>query len=60
VEGHLYSIPKQTLISQSPVFEGMFSTSNDGRGEGSSDENPIILEGYKKNDFESLLRVMLE
>ncbi|KAH6908505.1 hypothetical protein BKA70DRAFT_1280038 [Coprinopsis sp. MPI-PUGE-AT-0042] len=59
VEGCLYSIPKQALMSQSPVFEGMFAGDNDGAGEGATDEKPIVLEGYKSNDFECLLKVML-
>ncbi|KAH6908512.1 hypothetical protein BKA70DRAFT_1562575 [Coprinopsis sp. MPI-PUGE-AT-0042] len=59
VEGCLYSIPKQALISQSPVFEGMFDGNNDGGGEGATDEKPIVLEGYKSVDFECLLKVML-
>ncbi|KAH6908522.1 hypothetical protein BKA70DRAFT_1038176, partial [Coprinopsis sp. MPI-PUGE-AT-0042] len=59
VEGCLYSIPKQILISQSPVFEGMFAEGNDGGGEGASDEKPIVLEGYKSKDFECLMKVML-
>ncbi|KAH6908508.1 hypothetical protein BKA70DRAFT_1103782, partial [Coprinopsis sp. MPI-PUGE-AT-0042] len=59
VEGCLYSIPKQALMSQSPVFEGMFDGGNDGAGEGASDDQPIVLEGYKSNDFECLLKVLL-
>ncbi|KAH6908579.1 hypothetical protein BKA70DRAFT_272563 [Coprinopsis sp. MPI-PUGE-AT-0042] len=58
VGGRLYSIPKQALISQSPVFEGMFDVSNNGAGEGASDEKPIVLEGYKSDEFECLLKVL--
>ncbi|KAH6908507.1 hypothetical protein BKA70DRAFT_1562572 [Coprinopsis sp. MPI-PUGE-AT-0042] len=59
VERCLYSIPKQALTSQSPVFEGMFDGNNDGGGEGASDKKPIVLEGYKSGEFECLLNVML-
>ncbi|KAH6908504.1 hypothetical protein BKA70DRAFT_1222701 [Coprinopsis sp. MPI-PUGE-AT-0042] len=37
----------------------MFDASNDGTGEGASDDKPIVLEGYKQGDFDALLRVML-
>ena len=30
----------------------------DLNGEGESDENPIVLEGIKKDDFDSLLEVL--
>ncbi|KAH6908513.1 hypothetical protein BKA70DRAFT_271835 [Coprinopsis sp. MPI-PUGE-AT-0042] len=46
-------------MSQSPVFEGMFDGGNDGAGEGATDEKPIVLEGYKSNDFECLFKVLL-
>ena len=58
VEDQLYSLPKQTLRGQSDVFDGMFMHDSDSR-EGQSDDNPIILEGYKCADFDSLLRVLI-
>jgi hypothetical protein len=59
VEGHLYSIPKDTLKTQSHVFEGMFDVGDRSAGEGASDDKPIVLEGYKRQDFESLLKILL-
>ncbi|KAH6908545.1 hypothetical protein BKA70DRAFT_1188980 [Coprinopsis sp. MPI-PUGE-AT-0042] len=59
VEGQLYSVPKQALTSQSPVFEGMFDVGDHSGGEGGSDVKPIVLEGYKKEDFECLLEILL-
>ncbi|KAH6908503.1 hypothetical protein BKA70DRAFT_1280034, partial [Coprinopsis sp. MPI-PUGE-AT-0042] len=58
VEDRLYSIPKQVLVCQSPGFKGMFDVPTDGTGEGENDEKPIVLEGYKSNDFEYLLKVL--
>ncbi|KAH6908553.1 hypothetical protein BKA70DRAFT_272378 [Coprinopsis sp. MPI-PUGE-AT-0042] len=59
VEGTLYSISKEILASQSPVFEGMFAVGDRSAGEGASDDKPIVLEGYKSEDFECLLSVIL-
>ncbi|KAH6908546.1 hypothetical protein BKA70DRAFT_1280143 [Coprinopsis sp. MPI-PUGE-AT-0042] len=59
VERQLYSVPKQALTSQSHVFEGMFDVGDHSAGEGESDEKPIVLEGYKKEDFECLLEILL-
>ncbi|KAH6908496.1 hypothetical protein BKA70DRAFT_1103803 [Coprinopsis sp. MPI-PUGE-AT-0042] len=57
VEDELYSIPRKALCSQSEVFQGMFM--HDNPEEGRTDDNPIVLEGYKRTDFESLLRVII-
>ena len=59
VEGCLYSIPKQVLASQSPVFEGMFDIGDASVGEGTSEDKPIVLEGYRSSEFECLLKVLL-
>ncbi|KAH6890235.1 hypothetical protein BKA70DRAFT_871424 [Coprinopsis sp. MPI-PUGE-AT-0042] len=59
VEERLYSIPKDTLTSLSPVFEGMFDVGDHSEGEGTSDETPIVLEGYKSDDFDCLLKILL-
>ncbi|KAH6908551.1 hypothetical protein BKA70DRAFT_1427131 [Coprinopsis sp. MPI-PUGE-AT-0042] len=59
VEECLYSVPSQALTSHSPVFEGMFDVGDQSRGEGGSDDKPIVLEGYKSEDFECLLKVLL-
>ncbi|KAH6908544.1 hypothetical protein BKA70DRAFT_1149782 [Coprinopsis sp. MPI-PUGE-AT-0042] len=59
VEASLYSVPKQTLTTQSPVFEGMFDVGDQSGGEGISDDKPIVLEGYRSDDFECLLKVLI-
>ncbi|KAH6908581.1 hypothetical protein BKA70DRAFT_1280237, partial [Coprinopsis sp. MPI-PUGE-AT-0042] len=59
VEECLYSIPRHALTSHSPVFEGMFDVGDQSGGEGGSDDKPIVLEGYKSEDFECLLKVLL-
>ncbi|KAH6908555.1 hypothetical protein BKA70DRAFT_1427134 [Coprinopsis sp. MPI-PUGE-AT-0042] len=57
VEETLYSIPTSFLKQQSEAFAGMFSLDN--CSEGLSDDSPIVLEGYKSDDFESLLKVLI-
>ncbi|KAH6908564.1 hypothetical protein BKA70DRAFT_1481806, partial [Coprinopsis sp. MPI-PUGE-AT-0042] len=59
VEASLYSVPKQALTTQSPVFEGMFDVGDQSGGEGISDDKPIVLEGYRSDDFECLLKVLI-
>ncbi|KAH6908574.1 hypothetical protein BKA70DRAFT_1481830 [Coprinopsis sp. MPI-PUGE-AT-0042] len=59
VAGKLYSVPKEALTSQSPVFEGMFDVGDRAGGEGGSDDKPIVLEGYKSEEFECLLKILL-
>ena len=38
----------------------MFSvpTGEENRGEGKSDDHPIVLEGYRRDDFKALLKVI--
>ena len=35
----------------------MFSI--DGSGDGADDEHPIILEGYKSEEFDTLLKILI-
>ncbi|KAH6897820.1 hypothetical protein BKA70DRAFT_1032109, partial [Coprinopsis sp. MPI-PUGE-AT-0042] len=56
-KNNLYCIPRHCLTSQSEVFEGMFLL--DGQGEGETEDQPIVLEGYRSQDFECLLRILL-
>ncbi|KAH6908570.1 hypothetical protein BKA70DRAFT_1427153 [Coprinopsis sp. MPI-PUGE-AT-0042] len=44
-------------IFRSEAFAGMFSLDNPS--EGLSDDRPIVLEGYKSGDFDSLLKVLI-
>ncbi|KLO08898.1 hypothetical protein SCHPADRAFT_858543 [Schizopora paradoxa] len=60
VEDTLFRIPEDDLKGCSEVFRDMFSIPRAEEGEetleGSSDSNPIVLEGVKANDFRALLR----
>ncbi|KAH6908530.1 hypothetical protein BKA70DRAFT_1280097 [Coprinopsis sp. MPI-PUGE-AT-0042] len=56
VENELFSVPLRVLKEASPVFESMVIV---GRGDqGKTDDDPVVLEGQKSKDFESLLKVI--
>ena len=58
VDNSLIRCYKSRLIEESEVFMNLFSSSTDRPGEheeGSSDENPIRLEGIRSKDFQWLL-----
>ncbi|KAF6750639.1 hypothetical protein DFP72DRAFT_909703 [Ephemerocybe angulata] len=55
VENSLFKVPRDRFIAQSEVFAGMFGYES---VEGGSDENPIVLEGYKVDDFNALLKAI--
>ncbi|KAH6908561.1 hypothetical protein BKA70DRAFT_1280195 [Coprinopsis sp. MPI-PUGE-AT-0042] len=57
VENQLYCLPKDHLSLHSEVFAGMFSIDNGTDGQ--SDDHPIVLEGYKSEDFDALLRIIV-
>jgi len=60
VEDTLFSVPRGEFEQSSEVFADMFLLpSGPSAGiEGQVKEHPIILEGYKKDDFACLLKVM--
>ncbi|KAJ3508820.1 hypothetical protein NLJ89_g5545 [Agrocybe chaxingu] len=60
VEDVLFKIPKSYLVSESAVFETMFSLpqNQDEPVEGETDHHPIQLEGVKHDDFKQLLSVI--
>ncbi|CAA7260395.1 unnamed protein product [Cyclocybe aegerita] len=60
VEDVLFKVPKSYLVSESTVFETMFSLpqNQDEMVEGETDHHPIKLEGVKHDDFKHLLRVI--
>ncbi|KIM37714.1 hypothetical protein M413DRAFT_47828, partial [Hebeloma cylindrosporum] len=60
VEDRIFCVPRYEFISSSEVFTGMFllPLGPEVRVEGQDRENPILLEGYKKDEFASLLKVM--
>lgn len=60
IERTLFRIPRQILEAHSEVFRNMFCMpAGDRATEGSSDQNPIFLEGIASHDFAQLLKVLL-
>jgi len=60
VEDHLFKVPARNFITESEVFETMFKLPQnpDIAPDGLSDDQPLRLEGVKKDGFRQLLRVM--
>jgi hypothetical protein len=62
VEDTLFRVPRHEFEETSEVFSDMFRLPT-GEGslqtaDGSSDENPILLEGHKAVDFANLLKIL--
>jgi hypothetical protein len=55
VEDHLFKIHK-AAFNGSPVFEQMFNLSQSGIPDGSSDDQPLKLEGLTADEFRSFAR----
>lgn len=56
-------MPRHRFNYFSEVFEGLFLLPPKAEpgaefGEGRSNEHPIVLEGYKQEEFKALLKVM--
>ena len=60
VEERLFSVPRCEFIQSSEVFADMFLLPSGpaAHTEGHDREHPIVLEGYKKEEFSCLLKVM--
>lgn len=61
VENRLFKVPVRFLTGVSGVFRAMFELPQGdlgGRPEGTTDDNPIHLEGVKSDDFKQLLKVL--
>ncbi|KDQ51208.1 hypothetical protein JAAARDRAFT_199247 [Jaapia argillacea MUCL 33604] len=59
VEDQLFKVPRLYFENHSDIFRDMFQLPTQGADvDGSSDENPLRLEGIKKKDFVRLLRIM--
>ena len=60
VEDTHFKIPTMILEGESEVFKAMFTLppSPGEEVEGQSDDKPILLEGVKKDEFRSLLRLL--
>ena len=60
VEDRFFCVPRCEFVQSSEVFADMFFLPS-GPGvktEGQDKEHPIVLEGYKKDEFSCLLKVM--
>jgi len=62
VENQLFKVPRRNFAIESEIFSDMFQLpvpSEDERAlDGSSDDQPLRLDGIKKSDFIQLLRAM--
>ncbi|KAF9053518.1 hypothetical protein BDP27DRAFT_650703 [Rhodocollybia butyracea] len=60
VDGYMFQIPLVVFAAESPIFRDMleFPVSSTQEPEGSSDSNPICLDGILREDFRQLLRVL--
>ena len=65
VEDEVFGVPRSEFIQSSEVFADMFFANTfiapseaEASKEGQDRENPIVLEGYKKDEFACLLKVM--
>jgi len=60
VEDKLFCVPRGEFVQSSEVFADMFllPSGPETHIEGQDRDHPIVLEGYKKDEFTSLLKVM--
>jgi len=60
VEDRLFCVPRYEFVQSSEVFADMFRLPSGPAThiEGRDPEHPIVLEGYKKDEFSCLLKVM--
>ncbi|KAG5649954.1 hypothetical protein H0H81_001326, partial [Sphagnurus paluster] len=58
VKDELFCAPRFEFVRSSEVFADMFCLPSEPstRSEGQDKEHPIVLEGYKKDEFNSLLK----
>jgi hypothetical protein len=56
----LFKVPKEYFIEHSVIFRDMFSLPREAgaSSEGSSDENPLVLEGICSDSFSILVEHM--
>ncbi|KZV64885.1 hypothetical protein PENSPDRAFT_756898 [Peniophora sp. CONT] len=60
VEDTLFKVHRSVLIQHSEVFKGMFvdGPPSPPNGDGSSDDNPIVLESISAFDFKAFLKII--
>jgi hypothetical protein len=61
VEDTLFRVPRSYLEEESEVFREMYQLpiAENTTPDGCSDEQPLRLDGVKKEDFRQLLRVLI-
>lgn len=59
VEDINYKLPLMTFTSNSALFKMVFSLPPAGEAEGSSESNPLVLNGVKRKDFNNLIQFLL-
>ena len=61
MEDCLFRVPREPLEEESTVFGDMFLLPQGEQVvvEGLSDENPVVLQGINRDEFESLLKALL-
>ncbi|KAK0486319.1 hypothetical protein IW261DRAFT_791366 [Armillaria novae-zelandiae] len=62
VEDQLFKVTRRMFEESSEVFSTMFSLPQGGSSpvDGSDDEHPLVLQGIKSVDFESLLKAIVD
>jgi hypothetical protein len=60
IEDKLFCVPRCDFLQSSEVFADMFLLPSEPgvNTEGQDREHPIVLQGYKKDEFACLLKVM--
>ncbi|TFK16505.1 hypothetical protein FA15DRAFT_761398 [Coprinopsis marcescibilis] len=58
VEDELFSVPRNGFTAASEVFSDMFLLPSNDSPDGLDEDHPITLEGYKKDEFAALLKIM--
>jgi hypothetical protein len=61
VEDTVFEVPRHRLIEHSEILADMFALPQGGDGEsieGTNEDRPIILEGYKAADFCALITLL--
>lgn len=61
IEDELLCVPRELFTMHSLVFRDIFSLpqATPTSAEGASDDNPLRLENYKKDEVKSLLKVII-
>ena len=58
MEARLFKVPRYQFECNSEIFATIFTLPLAGETEGTTDQNPLKLEGINSVDFQSLLKVL--